>query len=228
MLDQRVRVIVGLMLAVISLAASGCGSSSTSGATSSSAAAKPSGTPIVFGSLCDCTGPDASSTGGYGPGVVVWAQWTNAHGGIDGHPVTLIQADDQADPSKALSAANQFVAGNAAAVTSGTANDPVIAPVLPGHKVPALGGFESSAPDGANPFFFPTGTTPAAQGPGIMRAGRLLGATKVGIPYCTEVASCKQTFPLLKAGAQQAGLAWVWQGAVSGSQPDYSAACLAA
>jgi len=158
----------------------------------------------------------------------VWAQWTNAHGGIDGHPVKLIQADDQADPSKALSAANQFVASNAAAVTSGTANDPVIAPVLQAHRVPALGGFESSAPDGTNPFFFTTGTTPAAQGPGIMRAGRLLGGTKVGIPYCTEVASCKQTLPLLKAGAQQAGLAWVWQGAVSGSQPDYSAACLAA
>jgi len=242
MLNHRVRVIAGLMLAVAALAASGCGSSSSKSSTAKSstatatsqssstatAGATPSGTPIAFGFLCECTGPVAASLAGYAPGVSAWVKWTNAHGGIDGHPIKLMMADTQSDPTKALAGVNQLVASNVAAMASGTGLNAVFAPVVQAHKLPVLGPINAAGVDQISPMIFPTGTSPAYQAYAIAYGGHVVGGTKSGLAYCAESPNCAQTVPLYKAGATKAGLPTVWQGSVAGSQPDYSAACLAA
>ena len=86
------------------------GASATTGSTGgSSGSAAPSGAPIVVGNVSNLTNvqagiqPDDSAT----PNA--WVKWTNAHGGINGHPVKLVQLDDGADPGKALADVQQLV-----------------------------------------------------------------------------------------------------------------------
>src|SRR5580704_1074403 len=81
-----------------------CGSSTkstnsappTTGATGSTsgAAQTTSGTPISVGFECSCSGVFASSTAIQGPVITAWADYENAHGGIDGHGVDMIKMDD--------------------------------------------------------------------------------------------------------------------------------------
>ena len=39
----------------------------------------------------------------------VWQQWTNAHGGVNGHPVEVLIGDDGGDPGRYISIQRQFV-----------------------------------------------------------------------------------------------------------------------
>lgn len=42
-------------------------------------------------------------------GIRVWQQWTNANGGVNGHPVEVLVADDGGDPARYISIQRQFV-----------------------------------------------------------------------------------------------------------------------
>src|SRR5271167_5139434 len=89
--------VAGAVIA-IAITASACSSStsstsSTSGATpaSTSASSGPALTksPIVIGNVGTYSGYAGVTAEGTPEGLQAWVDWTNAHGGISGHPVQL-------------------------------------------------------------------------------------------------------------------------------------------
>ena len=119
MLTKRRRTLV-VACAVSALALAGvtaCGSSSHGTASSSGTKAtewsvpQPTGTPIKIGMIASLTGPQASSNSQGATVGPAWARYVNEQlGGIDGHPVQVVVADDGGAPATAQAAALKMVA----------------------------------------------------------------------------------------------------------------------
>ena len=80
------------------------------------------GTPIVLGIMCSCTGPEASSTAQTTPVLQAWAKYVNAHGGVKGHPISVIAKDDQFNAGTAIADVEQMVTQNHVAAIFDTSN----------------------------------------------------------------------------------------------------------
>jgi branched-chain amino acid transport system substrate-binding protein len=78
-------------ISIAALALAAC-SSSTSGA--SSATGQVTGSPVTVGVIGSFSGALASSTGGVPEIMQAWASSVNAGGGLLGHPVKVVAADD--------------------------------------------------------------------------------------------------------------------------------------
>ena len=65
--------------------------------------------PYVVGLTGDMTGPDAGNSGAVADTVRIYFEKVNQRGGINGHPVQVIIRDNQSQPSRAASDAQEFV-----------------------------------------------------------------------------------------------------------------------
>lgn len=183
----------------------------------------------VIGSVSDITGPFASSTGTVNKGLAAWAQWTNAHGGIDGHDVKFILMDTGGNTTTGYAEAKKLVEQDhiIAMVGSQTNLYATFAPYLQAHGIPMIGdtltGELTQYTD-----YFPEGMTLSAAFSVKALAGKRLGKTKIAYLYCAEVAACAASTTSVKAGAASQGASVVYSSAVSASAPNYLAPCLAA
>jgi len=134
---------VAAFAAMLTLAA--CGSSSSSTSTSSStgastaAAAKPKGSPIVVYTFADVNtqGPQYKNIAETSR---VWGEFTNAHGGVAGHPVDVKFCDAKGTPTDATACARKAVADKAVAVVgSFTFTGDAIVPTLAAGKIAYFG-----------------------------------------------------------------------------------------
>ena len=64
---------------------------------------------IRVGAVGTFSGPVGALVKDTVTGIRVWAQWTNAHGGVNGHPVEVLVGDDGGDPARYSSIQQQFV-----------------------------------------------------------------------------------------------------------------------
>jgi branched-chain amino acid transport system substrate-binding protein len=195
-------------------------------------AATPSGAPIVLGSV----GTYSATTGNFSdpgePAIQAWADWVNAHGGINGHPVKLIVKDNMNDEAQAVSEVQQlvqhdhvvaFVSNQDGSLNSGYAT------YLQQQQIPVLGGsVYTLEPWDNNPMFFPQGMTALPQLNAIIQSAKKAGHTKIGSLACSEAAQCAQANSFLKSLATKGGTQYVYGGLVSSTAPDYTASCLAA
>jgi len=162
--------------------------------------------------------------------MVAWGKWTNAHGGINGHKVKVIEFDDKGDPATALSEVKTLVQQDhvMAIVGDYSITEPVWAPYVQQHKIPVIGGTLAGAFYATNPYFFATGTLP----PAILVAGIDLakkeGATKAADMVCAESPLCAQSIAAIKPASQAIGIPVVYTTTISASAPSYAAECLAA
>jgi branched-chain amino acid transport system substrate-binding protein len=197
------------------------------------AAARPAGplAPILLGNVGTYSGTLGSSTVGSDTMVQVWAQWTNAHGGIAGHPVQVFTADDNADPAR-----------NRAEVQDMVENKHVIAFIadeipltfdastsyLEQKHIPVIGGDLASSVWTSSPVFFPGGTTffPALEA--TLKIAHDANATKFAIVYCVEAQACSLQYTHLSESASRYGEQVVYTSRMSLTQPDYTAQCLGA
>ncbi|CUU56199.1 branched-chain amino acid transport system substrate-binding protein [Parafrankia irregularis] len=214
-----------LAAAVLAVSCSSSGGSSTGGSAGSE-------TPFVIGNITSATGTYASSIGGAAPLVDAWVQWTNAHGGINGHPVKIIAKDDGGIPSKGIAAAKALMSAKVTAIVG-----PVSNTVASWHKIvtaagiPVIGGQTNGAGlYQTEPLLFPTGATDPA---GVVSLAASQGSKKFGVMYCTEAPACaSQTEVLTKATAKYSaalnGISIAYTGTVASSAPNYTAQCLAA
>jgi branched-chain amino acid transport system substrate-binding protein len=214
-------ILLSVVVPIAALAGSGT-------ATASSA----KGTPIVIGSIQDETGA-AGGTGSLTQGadtLNAWTEWTNAHGGINGHPVKLIVLDSKNDPAVGLADAMTLVQSDhaVAVVGIGGATDQTWAPYLLAQKVPVIGGQQIDAEWFTNAMFYPVGGTVISDIWGIEKAAALEGVKKAGVLLCTSTPACAQAEPLFKADATSVGIDLVFDSAASATQPSYTAECLAA
>ena len=195
------------------------------GANSASAA---STAPINIGIVCSCTGPLASSVVVGPPAYVSWADYQNAHGGLNGHPVKIISKNDSSNPATALSEVTSMVTNNHIVVlVDDSQADSAFADFIDSHHVPVIGGGSQSDILLTDANFFAPGQTVDDYFINYMEAAKKVGATNIAQLYCAESPICQNGVAVFKATAKHEGITVGYVSSISFSAPSYTAECLA-
>lgn len=209
----------------------GTSSTTTAASQSSGSGSAPSGSPYVIGDIGTYSGPYAASSQGGKDALDAWTKYTNAHGGINGHPIQLIVKDDQASSSLALTEAKELVTqdhvialvGNLS-ITEGAWDQ-----YMSTQPVPVIGDDLATNAPGTYHNFFPEGATQQTEYfYGVPKVASTLGYTKFGAIYCAEGAVCAQIADAQKQQSSAAGVKFLFSTAASATAPSYTAQCLSA
>lgn len=239
-LMKRLPIAAATLLAGVTLALSACssnpagpaaaaGSASTSTSTSASTASTLSGAPVVVGTICSCSGPAASTQGQDMRASQAWAAWTNANGGINGHPVKLYAMDDNENPATGLQDVKTLIEQDHVIAIVGETSlvDATWASYADSKGVPVVGGQLADTSMSTDANFFASGSTYPVQQVGQFLIMKQKGLHNFGILYCAEQPICLQVVGLAKAGAAIAGGGISVTGiAVAATAPNYDAPCL--
>jgi branched-chain amino acid transport system substrate-binding protein len=163
----------------------------------------------------------------------VWAAYTNAHGGLNGHPVHMIIEDDGGDPATNQTETQQEVTqdhviafiGNLVPLTASASVS-----YLQQQSIPVIGGDASSSVWWQSPMLFPQASFINNESDYSAREAAAAGYTKIGLLYCIEDATCTAGYTTLvtQGGAKAAGVDVVYSASYSLTQPDFTSQCLAA
>lgn len=195
-------------------------------------ASKGSGGEILAGSVSTISGPIGASIGGGVRAVQAWVAMVNAVGGVNGHTVKFLVADDGADPARHRTLVQQLVEQDKvsafvylAAPISGQS----AVPYLEGKKIPAIGTEAGSPWVYTSPVYFPQVASfeylPFVFAGPVAQEAKKEGKSKIAVFTC-EFASCKAV--LNGDGFRSFGLNVVHEASMSVTQPDYTAECLSA
>jgi branched-chain amino acid transport system substrate-binding protein len=183
----------------------------------------------VIGNVGTYSGVIGSIFSGVQQSLKVAVAYVNAHGGLNGHPIDLVSADDGGDPSTNETEvqtmveqdhAVAFVAEYTPLSSSGSEQ------FLASRGIPVVGGDLYDPNWYGNPYWFPQGTSlePGIATSFLTLAGKL-GKPKVGYLYCIETPICSgaasydQSHPIH-------GVQIVYTAPVSLTQPSFTAQCL--
>ena len=157
-----------------------------------------------------------------------WVADVNARGGLAGHPVQLIGADDRGDPAQAVTLARRLVEQDGVIAFYGlpapTTAEAILS-YLETKGVPALGSCICNTDVDKSPMMFEAGPG-GSDGLAWEHFGGMIETTKVrkvGILYCREAATCSNLLMLYKKWAAPAGVQVVYEGQMSIAQPDFTA-----
>jgi branched-chain amino acid transport system substrate-binding protein len=163
--------------------------------------------------------------------VQAWAQWRNANGGVNGHPVEVLVVDDGGDPARFRSALQELVEQRGViafvGIPSGfTMTDGAVA-YLEGKRVPVVGGDRLGAAWNASPMLFPQASAgDAVIWNHIVNTHRLGGdGAAVGWVTCQEAQICRDADRLWQEYAPALGLEVRYRAQVSVAQPNFTAEC---
>jgi branched-chain amino acid transport system substrate-binding protein len=202
------------------------------GAGASAKAASPSGTPLLIGWIGSESSPASAAVATAGRDTMdAWEKWTNAHGGINGHPVKFVFAkDDKSDPAVALSEVKDLVENQKviAIVRSASAAESNWASYVLEKKIPVVGPTNVNLLPSTNPMFYAVGGSVIANIWGQMKSAAEQGVKKVGVLLCTENPACKGAQGLFTSNAVAVGMTAPYNALASATQPSYTAECLAA
>jgi branched-chain amino acid transport system substrate-binding protein len=240
---RRRRLTAAVATLALAIGAAACGSSSTSnqatppggsGSPSTQASGShpsgPAGAPIVVGSIGSYSGPEAASLGATDATIRAWQDYTNATGGINGHPVKVITQDDQGNPALAAQLVKQLVEQDhiQALVGSTSTVTEAFQKYLLAKRVPIIGSAEFQQDYTTNPMFFATGTQAVMFDYGLLVEAKAAGVKSVGVLPCAEVAACSLGAKLIGGLSQIVGISVPYVQQITVSQPSYQAQCLAA
>ncbi len=152
----------------------------------------------------------------------------NANGGINGHKVQLLTADDAYNPATSVSQVHSFVAQHVIAIASVSNTPNAWESYVQQQGVPVVGTDGSGSPFYTNPDFFYPGQTDDSLAASVVLGAKKVGAKSWAIIYCTESPACQELVAPEKTAAQQYGVPLVYSTGVSASAPNYTAQCLAA
>jgi len=219
-------------VAVLLVAACGSSSSTNNAADNATAASSPTaqatGSTLSFGIECSCSGAFAEIA--VNESILdAWADYTNAHGGIDGHAVKFTAEDDALNPGTSLAQVTRLVEqDHVIAIIDLSDVDSAWATFVQQHKVPVIGWNLTSTLMYSNPDFFPEGQTIDTAPQSIAAAAQKEGVTKLGVMYCSGAAVCKQLASPVERDATALGITAKFTEALNDSAPSYTAPCLAA
>jgi branched-chain amino acid transport system substrate-binding protein len=218
------------LVALITLLTAAWGSGVASASTTAAkTVAKASGTPIPVGALGSFTGAGSGSTAQAKAVFQDWVSWTNANGGINGHPVKAFILDNANTPSTSLSNAQELVSQDQVKVVFDLSDDleSTWASVVDKANVPVMGMSESPT-FLLDSNFYSTGTTVVSLIWGELDAARHAKVTKLAALYCAEIASCAQEVPLVTSLGKPLNVSLVYSAKISSSASSYTAQCLGA
>ena len=205
------------------------GGTGATGGTSGPAAAS-GGAAIRVGMIGNFGGVAGASFVSARESLKAWVGMVNARGGINGHRVELLVADDGNEGTRDLGIAKDFVENRGVVALInyfGAAGGPeAVASYAEGKGVPIIGGAAFDATFFRHPSMFPQITGHENFYYSNAKAMKDAGMTKVAIVYCTEGAVCKENADAFKKFALQMGLQVVYEAGVSLAQPDFTAECL--
>jgi branched-chain amino acid transport system substrate-binding protein len=181
---------------------------------------------VAVGVVGSFSGAQASSEGGVPEVMQAWASNVNAAGGVLGHPVEVVVADDAGVASQSVTAVKRLVEQDkvVAILSDQTGNDTSWASYVQGRGVPVIGGTPLNGPFLTSRDFYPIGTNLIAALYGVGSLARHNG-DKIALLYCAESPQCAQVKGLMQLATQAAGVKLVVSSAVSGSAADYTAVC---
>ena len=203
--------------------------SAAGGSSAASTAPAPTGAPFKIGFICNC----ATGLGGGTTDldtINAWEKYTNANGGINGHPVQLITENDPGNPGVATNDVKDAVGqGIIAMIDDDSASDTAFASFLNGANIPIFAVPFTAPAITLSKTAFGTGVSENYLGDEIILATKKVGATKLALLYCAEQAVCAYEINVLKGAASSyGGVDLVYDTAVSAGAPNYAAQCLAA
>jgi len=193
-------------------------------------AAPAKGSPLVIGTICSCSGPLGSGQAGIKPMSSAWVKWTNAHGGVNGHPVKLVFKDDKGDATAAAAAARALVSQKVLAIVGNFSfQESAWAKIAKDAGIPVVGTPGLSPDEYTNAGFFPIGANATSNLYQGLTSTKKAGAAKLAIMYCTEVPTCGQLKAVMGAFLKTigGGVSVVSSSNVTASQPSFAAQCLA-
>jgi branched-chain amino acid transport system substrate-binding protein len=173
-------------------AAAGTRAVSSAGSTpSGSATGAATRSTLVFGNIGHYSGVLGATIDGNKYALGAWAKMQNARGGLDGHPIKLIIADDQADPVTTLTIQKRMVENDHVLAFVGNINVFGLdqsADYGKSQGVPFIGGDGVGARWFTDPSMFPAvGPTTLAIQAGLQYFVNQ-GIKRLGMAYCLEVA----------------------------------------
>ena len=206
------------------------GSPTTVGPSSAATGSALSGTPVVVGNIGTYSGIIGALFNSGQQMAFVWAKWVNAHGGVSGHPVQVLSADDRGDPGQYLSEVKDMVenhhviafVGNLVPLSATGAEQ-----YLEQKQIPVVGGDSTSNIWFQSPVLFPDATHFSAFSQAAAHEAVAAGKPKVAIIYCSEVEACHTWNDSLQGGAAaKQGASIAYSAQVSLAQPDFTSECL--
>src|ERR1019366_8494122 len=132
--------------------------------------------PIPVGYICSCTSPLGSSILVNRASYEAFVDYTNVHGGVDGHKIKLYVSDDADNPSTSAAQVHTFVTQDHIVALASVSNSPQAWDTyLEGLHIPVVGTDGSAEDMFTQPdFFFPGQTDdslPAAVALAAKKAG---------------------------------------------------------
>jgi branched-chain amino acid transport system substrate-binding protein len=162
--------------------------------------------------------------------VQAWAQSVNSRGGLHGHPVRVVSADDGGDPARALSLARQMVEEQGAIAFIGNMMPLSLSGIrhyLESKSVPLIGG-DVTLPDWIeSPDIFASGTDVVSISVAAVNLLRDAGGKKLAILWCGESPSCGGLARAAEAKVPT-GMTLAFTSQVSIVQTDFTTECLRA
>lgn len=192
--------------------------------------------PVVIGTVGTITGPVGDLVQGAIDGLRVWVQDVNTRGGLNGHPVEYIVADDGGDPSRYQALMRQMVEEQGAiaflyntlgfgAAGNTSYNEQNRIPIL-GHEGGTEAGYD-------NPMVFTANSAGQNYAHALMNGladvVKPQGVKNIAVLACSDVKLCDTFFGVWTGdGAKKHGFNVVYSARPSLTQPDFTAECLAA
>lgn len=192
--------------------------------------------PVAIGSLGQESGVMGAVMAASVDGVRAWAASVGERGGLCGHPVKLVLADDGGDPARALAITQKMVEQDHVVAILGNhmiTTEQAITSYLEQKQVPLVGTNCSNSAEANSAMVFPVGCA-ADIGNAWAHMMPLISSipeethASAGLMYCREAPACKPISDVIKKLAPSAGLKIVWESQSSIAQPDYTSEMLSA
>jgi branched-chain amino acid transport system substrate-binding protein len=188
---------------------------------------------LVIGSFGTSSGPIGAVFAPVQVATRAWVADINARGGLNGHPVNVLYADDGGDGARALSIARRMVEQDKVLfflnLYQVTTADAVI-PYLEKQQIPIVmsgGGLPDE--DHSDIVFNPMVGGDIGWVSIMAEALKALSdKRKIGVLYCRETKACPNGLRRLKENQDKLGVKVVYEAEVSIAQPDYTAEVLQA
>jgi branched-chain amino acid transport system substrate-binding protein len=222
-----------LAFGALALVGAACSSSKSSGGGSTgatNAANGPKGTPFKIGYIEDAVSLGSGTSEPYTiPAFRAWVDWTNAHGGINGHPIQLIADREPNNPGVALSDVQSMVGKGIVALVEDDTNDGnAWISYIEKQNIPVFSATSPSLTVAGSHNAFSTNTSILFTPAYTVQAAAKVGAPKVAALYCAEIPTCAESVPALKGAGKAIGVTVEFSSAILGSAPNYISQCLAA
>ena len=182
---------------------------------------------ILLGSFGAASGILGAVTGTVPPAIRAWSSYINAKGGLAGHPVRVILADDAGDPARTQAIVRQMVEENHVVAFFAHYSFTVtgVEKYLESKGVPLIGGTGGdTAEDHSKVIYEPLmGADEGGAWGFLLAIAAQTDKKKIAVLYCREVAQCAKKIADMKAKLPYDGMNIVYETQISLAQPDYTA-----